>query len=134
MRVAALVLAGVGVLLSLYVTAAANKNLATTQDFSIAYIATIEVLATGVVLASFGVVGAALTWRSQRLGPWLLVVAALGWLLVVSALVGFCDECRQAFAWPWRAAGIAYLLAAAVSFVAIRSARAVRSPRSHDDG
>ena len=100
MRIAAVTLASVGALVSLYVLYSSyQNNLATSYPFPPAF------LPIGIGLAIVGLVGGTLTWRSHRFGPWVLLLSALG------AIV----------AWPWAAAAGAYLLAAIAGFVSRRS-------------
>lgn len=98
MRAIALIASCGGVLISLYVSLDAYRNsAATSYPFQWAF------LATSLVFAAVGVAGALLTWRSNRLGPWLLIGGAFGGFAV----------------WPWLSAGLAYLVAAALSFIAL---------------
>jgi hypothetical protein len=108
-RLAALIFAGLGALVSIYVAVAAyQNNSATPYPFPIAFIV------TSAMFAGLGLMAAVLTWHSLRVGPWLLVALALA---------GF-------FVWPWFEAGIAYLVASVVSFIAVMEARTSRSAPS----
>jgi hypothetical protein len=109
-RLAALILAGSGAVVSVYVAAAAYQNNSSTP-----YPFPIALIVTSAIFAGLGVMAAVLTWHSRRIGPWLLVALAVAGFVV----------------WPWFEAGIVYLVASGVGFIAVE-ARPSRSGAESD--
>lgn len=100
MRVFAIALVVVGALVSLYIPISGYQN---SINAGVPFLLAIPII--GLVLAALGLAGGVLTLQSRKLGPLLLILATVG---------GFA-------AWPWLAAGVVYLLATVVSFMALRA-------------
>lgn len=101
MRLVAAAFSVLGALGCLYVPVSAYQN-----NLSTGYPFLLAIPAIGVALALIGVTGGLLTWRGRKSGPWLLLLGTIGGLV----------------AWPWLVPAIIYLLATAISVVALRIA------------